>query len=81
MTTSLHGLRGGDCTREEFEPKDDREAIAASGGRLKAILDFEFLSRAAPPCKQRANRLSVMEYLSSCWNRMAVIAMTSVGAN
>ena len=38
--------------REPFEFKDDRCAIAASGGRLTAILEFECLPRAAPPCKQ-----------------------------
>jgi hypothetical protein len=45
-------LHEGDYAREEFELKDDCEAVAAEGGRLKAILDFEFLSRSAPPSKQ-----------------------------
>jgi hypothetical protein len=28
-------LHGGDYAREEFELKDEREALAAFGGRLK----------------------------------------------
>jgi hypothetical protein len=53
VATARHRLHGGDCARDDFELKDDRNAIAAFGGRLKkAIPDFEFLSRSAPPCKQ-----------------------------
>jgi hypothetical protein len=38
--------------REEFKLKDDRKAVAAGGGKSYAfVLDFECLSRAAPPCK------------------------------
>jgi hypothetical protein len=38
-------LHGGDYAREEFELKDDHEVVAAEGGALSRILDFEFLSR------------------------------------
>jgi hypothetical protein len=41
-----HCLHGGACAREEFEVKDDGEAVAAFGGdRFAIILEFEFLSR------------------------------------
>jgi hypothetical protein len=40
----LFAWRSG--AREEFEVKDDGEAVAASGGdRFAIVLDFEFLSR------------------------------------
>jgi hypothetical protein len=46
-------LHGGNYAREEFELKDDRKAIAAEGGDgFAVVLDFEFLSRCAPPSKQ-----------------------------
>jgi hypothetical protein len=45
-------LLGGDYAREEFELKDDREAVAAEGDAQLRVLDFEFLSRSAPPSKQ-----------------------------
>jgi hypothetical protein len=46
-------LHGGNYAREEFELKDERKALAAEGGKSYAfVLDFEFLSRPAPPCKQ-----------------------------
>jgi hypothetical protein len=45
-------LHEGYYAREEFELKDDREAVAAEDGALSRILDFEFLSRPAPPCRQ-----------------------------
>jgi hypothetical protein len=32
---SPHGLHGGACAREEFEVKDERKALAASGGGPK----------------------------------------------
>jgi hypothetical protein len=64
-------LHEGDYAREEFELKDDRKAIAAEGGALSRILDVEFLSRAAPPCKQWGNPLSVFVclYLVIVWRR------------
>jgi hypothetical protein len=46
-------LHEGDYAREEFELKDDHEVIAAGGGDgFAVVLDFEFLSRPAPPCKE-----------------------------
>jgi hypothetical protein len=42
-------LHGGDYAREEFELKDDRKAIAAEGGALSRIPDFEFFSRTRSP--------------------------------
>jgi Probable cobalt transporter subunit (CbtB) len=45
-------LHGGHYAREAFELKDDREAVAAGGGAQLRVLDFEFLSRSAPPSKQ-----------------------------
>jgi hypothetical protein len=58
---SLIAWRSG--AREEFELKDDWEAVAALSSQLadcvnlsakaaglRPVLDFEFLSRPAPPC-------------------------------
>jgi hypothetical protein len=51
------------CAREEFEFKDDHKVIAASGGRLTAILDFEFLSR--PRAAMQTMRGSALGYSPS----------------
>jgi hypothetical protein len=45
-------LLARDYAREEFELKNDRKAVAAEGGALRASFDFEFLPHSASPSKQ-----------------------------
>ena len=47
----VHWLLGDDFAREAFELKDARSAPPSAAAR-RAVLDFEGLSRSAPPSKQ-----------------------------
>jgi hypothetical protein len=73
-------LHGGDYAREEFELKDERKALAAEGGKSYAfVLDFECLSRSAPPCKQCRNPLSVIHPTCRATPREILICLMGMG--
>jgi hypothetical protein len=51
FSLTLHRLHGCNYAREEFELKD-RPSDARLRRLASPILDFDFFSRLAPPCKQ-----------------------------
>jgi hypothetical protein len=53
-------LLGGDFAREKFKLKGRPEGPPPWAMRFRATLTLEFLSRAAPPCKQSRKPASVV---------------------